>query len=973
MYANDTAPNGVAMPSSRIRVLGMHCAGCEEDVRRRFESIPGVAGATADVRKGMAEIRAAGRIHAQDLVRALEGSDFRIPEERQHLIVRGMTCDGCVNTVRKKLEAIPFVESAQVDLQAGRAVVHHRGVPVEDMLAAFDGTKFSVVAGDVEPVADEGGPGSGSVEASTPLKQNAPPVPGVLPDKLSDETMGPAAGERPAAGAKSREARGAGPGSTVHLAVSGMSCASCVLKLERTLRSIPGVAQADINFAAGTASVALTTPGIEDRLIAAVGAAGPYRGRLIAAGEDPAVLEKEHAALRSALNKRFLVALSFTLPILLLSMPAMIGWRAAPISERLSRALQLALSLPVMFWAAGPFFRGFVASVRARSADMNTLVAIGTGSAFAYSVVGTVAPSVFPAMMRPHGTVHVYFETAAVIVTLILIGRLLEERAKGRASDAIRRLIGMQARTARVQRDQVESDIPIAEVIRGDLVVVRPGEKIPVDGIVVEGRSTIDESMLTGEAIPVEKNPGDEVTGATLNNAGSFVFRAERVGGETVFARIVEMVRQAQGSKAPIQRLVDKVASIFVPIVLLAAVVTFAAWSLFGPEPRLAYALTSFVAVLIIACPCALGLATPTAITVATGRAAELGILFRSAEALESVGRAQRALFDKTGTLTKGLPALVSIRSVEREGAGSSDRGTDPAEQVAMLRLIAAAETRSEHPLATAVVVGARARGVIDIPRPESFDSVAGSGIIATVLGRRVVVGNQAFLDEVGIDTSRARDVAAQESVQGRTTVMAAIDGRVSMVLGIEDPVREEARAVVSALTARGIRVAMLSGDSRRTAEAVGARLGIDRIFAEVRPEEKSATVRSIQNGGGRVLMIGDGINDAPALAQADVGIAMGTGADVAIESAGVTLIGGNLSRVITAADLSRRTMRTIRQNLFWAFIYNVIGIPIAAGVLYPFSGRMMSPVIAAFAMAMSSVSVVSNSLRLKRFSIRPE
>jgi len=848
--------------------------------------------------------------------------------------VEGMTCGGCAATVRKTLEGIPFVQSVEVDLLAGRAMVVHSGARVEEMAAAFEGTKFTVRLCP-EGAEEEETPEPESASQRTRGVESPPPPTLVLSD--------------------------VGDVETVHLAVSGMSCASCVFKIETKLRDLPGVAEASINFASGTAIVRLQAPGLESRLLDAVRAAGPYDARLIRASEDPAILEAEHARAFAALRRRFFLALGLAIPILALSMPAMLG-RHGPIPERVNQGLQLALSLPVMLWAAGPFFRGFIAALRARAADMNTLIAIGTGSAFAYSVAGTFAPGIFPPAMRPHGAVHVYYETAAVIVTLILMGRLLEEGARGRASDAIRGLIGLQARTARVRRGDAEIDIPIHEVVVGDLVVVRPGGKVPVDGDVIDGHSAVDESMVTGESIPVEKSPGDAVIGATLNKTGSFTFRATRVGSETVLARIVEMVRQAQGSKAPIQHLVDRVAAVFVPIVIVAAILTLAVWLAVGPQPRLAYALTNFVAVLIIACPCALGLATPTAITVGTGRGAELGILFRSAESLEALGRADAAVLDKTGTLTLGAPALVAMRMIG-----------DEAREEEILRWVAAAEARSEHPLAAAIVEGARARGISALPRPERFESMTGKGIAATVEGRRVLIGNRALLEREGIPLGDSvAPVLEEDACAGRTSLLAAIDGRVCAVLAVADPVKDEARGAVAALHARGFVVSMQTGDARATADAVAARLGIERVFAEVRPEDKAAAVRSLQAEGRRVLMVGDGINDAPALAQADIGIAMGTGTDVAIESAGATILGGDLARLVAAYDLSRRTLRTIRQNLFWAFAYNVLGIPVAAGVLYPFTGKLLNPVIAAFAMAMSSVSVVSNSLRLRRFDPKP-
>jgi Cu+-exporting ATPase len=856
-----------------------------------------------------------------------------------------MTCQGCVSTVTRMLSGVPLVESVEVDLDQGRAVVTHSGARLEDLLAPFEagGHKFRARPCHSEPVEPtEHDPGE--PVASHPEHRSHPGHPKPPPHHGDG---GPKAHAGPTRSEADPET------DVTHLAITGMSCASCVLKIETKLRSLPGVLDASVNFASGMATVRTGAAAGGDTLVGAVRSAGAYDARVIHGSTGEEVLAHEHAHAFHSLRRRFVTSLVLTIPILLLAMPAMLG-RHGPIPERVNQALQLGLMLPIMIYAAGPFFRGFVAALRARAADMNTLIAIGTGAAFLYSVIGTLAPHLFPVEMRMGGSVHVYYETAAVIVTLILMGRVLEERAKGRASDAIQKLIGLQPRTARVRREGTELDVPIADVVIGDHVIVRPGERVPVDGVVVDGRSNVDESMVTGESLPVEKGPEDAVIGATINKTGSFTFRATRVGNETVLARIIEMVRRAQGSKAPIQRLVDRVAAVFVPAVILIAVATLAVWLIAGPQPRLAYALSNFVAVLIIACPCALGLATPTAISVAAGRAAEMGILFRSADSLESLGRATAAVLDKTGTLTRGEPVLVDVRILSDQPAAD------------VLRLVAGAESRSEHPLAAAVVAGARARGVLPA-EPLRFESVTGHGIKAEIEERRIIVGNRGFLESLGVDASAASSFVEEESVMGRTAVFAAIDGRLSAVLSITDPIKDGARTTVEALSARGILVSMQTGDARRTAEAVAAQTGITRVFAEVKPEEKAGAVQTLQAEGRKVVMVGDGINDAPALAQADVGVAMGTGADVAIESAGVTLLGGDLSRLVSAYDLSRRTMRTIRQNLFWAFIYNIIGIPIAAGVLYPFTGKLLSPVIAAFAMAMSSVSVVSNSLRLKR------
>lgn len=837
---------------------------------------------------------------------------------RMTIRVTGMHCAGCEGTVRSRLERVDGVVSASPDATSGDVLLEMASpVDLSTLAASLEGTGYAVQTD--EAASGELPDKAGEAEESVP----SPPS----PEKTGVEVVH-------------------------HLALTGVSCASCVAKIEKSLRSRPGVIDASVNLAAGTATVRAAEQEIDtEGLVAAVRSAGPYQATPLGDTADQELIESEQARAQATLRGRFFIALIFTIPLLLIAMPGMLGYRV-PIPERLNQFIQLILTLPVMSWAAAPFFRGFAGALRARTADMNSLVAIGTGAAFFYSLIGTVLPSIFPASMRPQGTVHVYFESAAVIVTLILMGRVLEERAKGRASGAIRNLLGLQPRTARVRRDGTDADVPIEEVVVGDLVLVRPGEKIAVDGVVTGGRSTVDESMVTGESLPVEKVAGERVIGATLNKTGSFTFRVTEVGAGTVLSQIVEMVRRAQGSKAPVQRLVDKVAAVFVPIVVVVAVVTLLVWLLVGPEPRIAYALMSFVAVMIIACPCALGLATPTAISVAMGRGAQLGILFRSAEGLESLGRAEAAVLDKTGTLTRGEPALVDVRLVGK------------ATEEELLRLIASAESRSEHTLADAIVRGLEDRGVAP-GEVERFESIPGEGVVSKVEGREVIIGKRRFVESHGVTVEID---AEQGETAGRTMVLAAVDGSLEAVLSIADPIRDDAAAAVSALEGRGLTVSMQTGDAQSTASAVAEQIGLAHVYADVRPADKAAAVRTLQDDGKRVLMVGDGINDAPALAQADIGVAMGTGTDVAIESADVTLVKGDLSRLIAAYDLSRSTLATIRQNLFWAFFYNVLAIPLAAGVLYPATGWLLHPVIAAFAMAMSSVSVVSNSLRLRGF-----
>jgi len=621
--------------------------------------------------------------------------------------------------------------------------------------------------------------------------------------------------------------------------------------------------------------------------------------------------------------------------------------------------VQLALATPVVLWGGWPFFVRAWASLQSRHLNMFTLIALGSGVAWTYSVVATLAPSLFPASFRGmHDRVDVYFEAAAVIVTLVLLGQVLELRARGQTGAAIRALLGLAPKTARrIDADGGERDVPLEEIAAGDRLRVRPGEKIPVDGIVLDGASAVDESMLTGEPIPVEKGSGDRVTGATVNGSGALVMRAERVGSETMLAQIVKMVADAQRSRAPIQSFADAVAGWFVPAVILAALVTFALWAWLGPAPRLAHALINAVAVLIIACPCALGLATPMSIMVATGVGARAGVLFKNAEAIEVFRDVDTLLCDKTGTLTEGKPRLVGVVPVGERSDGE------------VLRLAASVESNSEHPLAAAIVGAARQRQ-LQIATARDFNSRTGRGVEATVDGARVALGNRALLDELGIVLAGHEQAAEERRAAGQTVMFVAVDGALAGLLAVADPLKESTREALARLHGEGLRVAMVTGDNRATAEAVARELGVDEVFADVLPERKAEVVRDLQAKGHKVAMAGDGINDAPALAQAEVGIAMGTGTDVAMESASVTLLRGDLRGIARARALSRATMRNIRQNLFFAFFYNALGIPIAAGALYPFTGILLSPMIAAAAMSMSSVSVIGNALRLRRADI---
>ena len=660
------------------------------------------------------------------------------------------------------------------------------------------------------------------------------------------------------------------------------------------------------------------------------------------------------------MTRRLIVAAALSVPLLVVAMGDMLP--GEPISRLLSGRwrvlLELALATPVATWAAWPFFVRAVASVKNRSLNMFTLIGLGVGVAYVYSLIAALLPGIFPAAFRDHsGGVAVYFEAAAVIVTLILLGQVLELRARARTGAAIKALLGLAPDTARRLNDDGEEDVALDAVEPGDRLRVRPGEKVPVDGSVLEGSSMVDESMVTGEPIPALKQAGDRLIGATVNGAGSLVMRAEKVGAETLLSRIVTMVAEAQRSRAPIQRLADVVAGYFVPIVVAAAVATFLVWSFFGPEPAMAYALVNAVAVLIIACPCALGLATPMSIMVATGKGATLGVLFKNAEAIEVLRQVDTLLVDKTGTLTEGKPRLVTV-----EAAGGMD-------EARLLRLAASLERASEHPLAAAVVAGAEDRR-IELTDAADFASITGKGVTGTIDGARIALGGETLMADLGIDLGAHAKRADALRQEAQTVMFLGLDGEAAGLLGVADPIKETTPEAIRELRAEGLSVVMLTGDSRATAQAVAAELDVDEVVAEVLPDEKAETVARFQTQGRIVAMAGDGINDAPALARAQVGIAMGTGTDVAMESAGVTLVRGDLRGIVRARRLSRATMANIRQNLFFAFVYNALGVPVAAGVLYPFLGLLLSPMIAAAAMSFSSVSVIGNALRLRRAEV---
>lgn len=748
---------------------------------------------------------------------------------------------------------------------------------------------------------------------------------------------------------------------TATLKLRGMSCASCANNIEQSIQSIPGVHQCSVNFGAEQATVTYNASKTDIATIQqAVDAAGysaqPMQDDVLAPEAD--IERQARQAEQRKLTRKVWMSCMISAVLVIGSLPMMLGIPIPFIPMWLHNPwLQLVLTTPVLFWGGSDFFVNAWKALKRHTSTMDTLVALGTGTAYVYSLFPTVAPEWFTAQgLRP----DVYYEPAAVIVALILLGRLLENRAKGQTSEAIRKLMGLQARTARVIRDGREVDVPIAEVMLGDIILVRPGEKIPVDGEIVDGASTIDEAMVTGESLPVQKQAGDEVIGATINKTGSFKFRATRVGKDTFLAQIVKLVQQAQGSKAPIQRLADQVTSWFVPAVIAIAIATFVLWyNLMG---NVTMALITTVGVLIIACPCALGLATPTSIMVGTGKGAENGILIKGAESLEMAHRLQTIVLDKTGTITQGKPTVTDFVTV---------RGTANQNELNLLRLAASVERNSEHPLAEAVVQYAQAQGV-ELTDARDFEAVAGSGVQGVVSNQSVKIGTHRWMSELGTDTSTLQQQGEQLESAGKTAVWIAVDGKIEAIISIADAVKPSSVRAIRALQKLGLEVVMLTGDNQRTADAIAREVGISRVFAEVRPDQKAATVEKLQAEGKVVAMVGDGINDAPALAQADVGMAIGTGTDVAIAASDITLISGDLQGIVTAIQLSRATIRNIKQNLFFAFIYNVAGIPIAAGVLYPIFGWLLSPIIAGAAMAFSSVSVVTNALRLRNFQPKP-
>ena len=833
-------------------------------------------------------------------------------EQSISLVVQGMTCAACVWRIEEAVTRIPGVHDAAVNLATERARVTYDPAVV---------------------------------------------TPAHIAHAVTDAGYTPAVVKRT-------------------LRVGGMQDASAVSRVEAALRAVPGVLRADLNLAAENAFIAYL-PDVTDvaALKSSVAAAG-YT--LDAAGHEPetahgAPAQAAGSAEQRAMQLRLGLSLVLSLLVLLGSMgsllfPSLQGWWGE------NPYLLWALATPVQFWAGWRFYRGAWATLRHLTFDMNALIVMGTSAAYFYSVAAVMAPGFFISQ-AVNGETPLYFDTAAVIITLILLGRYLEARAKRQTAAAIHALMDFQPQMARIVREGTPHEVPVATLAVGDVVQVRPGERVPVDGLVLEGQSAVDESMLTGESMPVEKTPGDEVVGGTLNTIGSFTFRATRIGKDTALARIVRLIEEAQGSKAPLQRLADRIAARFVPAVITVALVTFFAWYLLGPEPALTRALLAFVAVLIIACPCALGLATPTAVMVAMGAGAAKGVLVRDSEALERLHNVTTVVLDKTGTLTQGKPEVTDVIAVDRMDSGvrrndepgdSNPQSNDSESAAEMLWLAAAAEQASEHPLSQAVVRAAHARS-LTLPPAKEFIAAPGRGIRAEVTGKLIRVGNQAYMEESSVDLGENAARARSFHAEGKTALFVAVDGIVAGVIAVADTLKPSAAPTVQALRDRGLTVMMLTGDAARTAQAIAGQLAIEHVSAEVLPGQKAAAIEARQAAGEVVAMVGDGINDAPALARADVGIALGAGADVALEAADITLMGDSLSGLETAFALSLATRRTIWQNLGWAFGYNVVLIPVAAGVLYPFIGIVLNPMLAAAAMAFSSVSVVMNSLRLRR------
>lgn len=804
------------------------------------------------------------------------------------LSITGMTCASCVGRVEKALKKVKGVENAEVNLATEKALV-----------SSSQPLDLTALTTAVERAGYE-------VVATQPIE----------------------------------------------LAIDGMTCASCVARVEKALKKVSGVQQANVNLASERAWIQGNAQVKSNDLIQAIQKAG-YTAKLVEQDQSEQVEKK--ASEQQQLKRDLIISLILALPVFILEMgshmvPVVHLWVIEHIGHQQSWLIQFVLTTLVLIFPGRRFYQKGIPALFRLAPDMNSLVAVGTLAAYSFSLVATFIPEILP-----QGTVHVYYEAAAVIVSLILLGRYFEAKAKGRTSQAIQHLVGMQAKIARIHRNGQVMEVSVAEVTAETIVEIRPGERVPVDGEVVEGQSYIDESMITGEPVPVEKQSGDQVVGGTVNQNGTLSIRATAIGESSVLAQIIRMVEQAQGSKLPIQALVDKVTMWFVPMVMFLAAMTFSIWFIFGPEPALTFSLVNAVAVLIIACPCAMGLATPTSIMVGTGRGAEMGVLFRKGEALQLLQEVKVVAVDKTGTLTEGKPTLTDFHV--QQGF----------ERDQVLQIVASVEVKSEHPIALAIVQAAEQQKISLMP-VTAFDSVTGSGIKAEVAGQTVQIGADRYMQQLGLDVSFFEKEAAHLGQDGKTPIYVAIDHDLAAIIAVADPIKETTYAAIAALHQLGLKVAMITGDNRHTAQAIAARLHIDQVVAEVLPDGKVEMIRQLQQQYGRVAFVGDGINDAPALAQADVGLAIGTGTDVAIEAAEVVLMSGNLQGVPNAIALSKATISNIRQNLFWAFVYNFALIPIAAGVLYPAFGILLSPIFAAGAMALSSVFVLGNALRLKYF-----
>lgn len=876
----------------QVQIGGMTCASCVARVEKALKKIEGVVEASVNLSTEKAFIKSQQPIAAAALVQAIEKSGFDVPTQQFDLNIEGMTCASCVARVEKALKKVEGVLDAQVNLATEKAHVSAiNSVPLSKLTQAVQKAGFDIQSDRIE------------------------------------------------------------------LAIEGMTCASCVARVEKALLKVEGVSEAQVNLATETAWVKASHAQIP-ALIAAVEKAGYQAtiksGRDMSTDSHDAFQEKK-ANETAQLKRDLWLAVILTAPVFILEMgshliPAFHHFIAYTLGTQNSWYLQFVLTTLVLMIPGRRFYQHGIPALLRLAPDMNSLVAVGTIAAYGFSCIATFFPQ-----LLPQSTVHVYFEAAAVIVALILLGRYLEAKAKGKTSEAIQYLVGLQPKTARVQQNNHWVDLAIADVQQGMLIEIRPGEKVAVDGEVVAGQSYIDEAMISGEPLPVAKQAGDQVVGGTVNQNGTLQIKATAVGQDSVLAQIIQMVEQAQGSKLPIQAVVDKVTLWFVPAVMALAALTFMVWFLFGPEPNLTYALVNAVAVLIIACPCAMGLATPTSIMVGTGRAAELGVLFRKGEALQLLQQTKVVALDKTGTLTEGKPLLTDFEV------------TADFNQQTVLQLVASVEAKSEHPIAHAIVQAAREQE-LQLSKVTDFDSITGAGVKAQVAGQQLHIGAERLMQDLGLNVDLFRATAQKLGDQGRSPLYVAINQKLAAIIAVADPIKPTTYSAIQALHDQGLKVAMITGDNQHTAQAIAKQLKIDQVIAEVLPHEKVDAVRQLQQQYGVLTFVGDGINDAPALAQADVGMAIGTGTDVAIEAADVVLMSGNLQHVATGIGLSQATMRNIKQNLFWAFVYNIALIPIAAGVLYPFWGILLSPMFAAGAMALSSVFVVSNALRLKAY-----